>query len=624
MANLSMKHIYKVYPGGVKAVNDFTMEIEDKEFIVFVGPSGCGKSTTLRMIAGLEDITAGELKIDEDVVNDYLPKDRNIAMVFQNYALYPHMTVFNNIAYSLKIAKYPKEEIKQRVQTAAYILEIEEYLDRKPKALSGGQRQRVALGRAIVREPKVFLLDEPLSNLDAKLRASMRTEISNLHKKLQTTFIYVTHDQIEAMTMGTRIVVMRHGYVQQIDTPRNLFNYPGNKFVAGFIGTPQMNFYDGTVLKTGSSVTFSLDCGVKINMPYSLANRIPIRYMNGNKPVTVGIRPENCTVYNEKKMSLEDFEIVDVYVNLVETLGSETLIYGYFGDGTVQDNESKVTVKTLEDVDIHSGDIIKAAIEKKKVHVFDAITEERIKERVPKNVTFQGTVAGSQLTVVGNAIDLPNAISEYVEDGKVDVIIPTKAVTLGKGNIKAKVVLREDVDDCILYELNVNGNVMFATTDHGVDVDDDTTIDIDLKQIMLDAEAYEIAPLDMDVTFSGSIARDKESKVANQCRFFIEGYSCIAPDFMVRKIYKSKGRAAWTTSLDFKVSIYQVFEAEEGIACKVDTVLDYGKERFVKVIVNAKEYIIPSKDRQVGDEFYVQINFDETQVIDSGLDIILV
>ena len=259
MASVQLNHIYKVYPNGVKAVNDFCMDIADKEFIVFVGPSGCGKSTTLRMIAGLEEITAGELRIGDAVVNDMEPKDRDIAMVFQNYALYPHMTVYENMAFGLKLRKLSKAEIDEKVKEAARILGITEYLDRKPKALSGGQRQRVALGRAIVREPKVFLLDEPLSNLDAKLRTAMRSEISKLHHKLQTTFIYVTHDQVEAMTMGTRIVVMKDGFVQQIDSPRNLYNFPGNKFVAGFIGTPQMNFFDGRLTQHGDKVTVTLD-----------------------------------------------------------------------------------------------------------------------------------------------------------------------------------------------------------------------------------------------------------------------------------------------------------------------------------------------------------------------------
>ena len=280
MANLSLKHIYKVYPNGAKAVNDFNMQISDKEFIVFVGPSGCGKSTTLRMIAGLEKITAGELKIGDMVVNGMEPKDRDIAMVFQNYALYPHMTIFENLAFGLRMRKIPdikrdkegnpilnkkgkeipimrrynKKELTEKVNEAAEILEISDYLKRKPKEMSGGQRQRVALGRAIVRKPKVMLLDEPLSNLDAKLRTQMRSEIVKLHKKLQTTFIYVTHDQVEAMTMGTRIVVMKDGFVKQIDTPKNLYKYPANKFVAGFIGTPQMNFFEGTLKKIRDKV----------------------------------------------------------------------------------------------------------------------------------------------------------------------------------------------------------------------------------------------------------------------------------------------------------------------------------------------------------------------------------
>ena len=252
MASLSLQHIYKIYAGGVTAVSDFTLDIEDKEFIVLVGPSGCGKSTTLRMVAGLEEISDGELYIGDKLVNDVAPKDRDIAMVFQNYALYPHMTIYDNMAFGLKLRKTPKAEIDRRVKEAAKILDIEHLLTRKPKALSGGQRQRVALGRAIVREPKVFLMDEPLSNLDAKLRVQMRTEITKLHHRLQTTFIYVTHDQTEALTMGTRIVVMKDGFIQQVDTPQNVFDYPSNLFVAGFIGSPQMNFFDVKLERRGN------------------------------------------------------------------------------------------------------------------------------------------------------------------------------------------------------------------------------------------------------------------------------------------------------------------------------------------------------------------------------------
>ena len=299
MASLSLKHIYKVYPNGTKAVNDFNMEIADKEFIVFVGPSGCGKSTMLRMIAGLEDISAGELSIGDVVVNDVEPKDRDIAMVFQNYALYPHMTVYENIAFGLRVRKMSNEEIHERVVQASEILGIKEYLDKKPKEMSGGQRQRVSLGRAIVRDPKVMLLDEPLSNLDAKLRTQMRAEILKLHAKLNTTFIYVTHDQVEAMTMGTRIVVMKSGFVQQIDTPKNLYRYPKNKFVAGFIG--QMNFIE-IIAENG---TFKIE-----NQEF---------YKEGlNGEFTIGIRAEKMTAGNVPVIAKTD---------IVEMCGGERNIY---------------------------------------------------------------------------------------------------------------------------------------------------------------------------------------------------------------------------------------------------------------------------------------------------------
>ena len=258
MASLSLKNICKVYPNGFEAVKDFNLEVEDKEFIIFVGPSGCGKSTTLRMIAGLEEISSGELIIDGKVMNDVEPKDRDIAMVFQNYALYPHMTVFDNMAFGLKLRKVPKDEIKAKVEEAARILDLEKLLDRKPKALSGGQRQRVAMGRAIVRNPKVFLMDEPLSNLDAKLRVQMRSEISSLHNRLGATIIYVTHDQTEAMTLGTRIVVLKDGVIMQVDSPQKLYNQPNNLFVAGFIGSPQMNFLDAVCQKKGDKVVLKV------------------------------------------------------------------------------------------------------------------------------------------------------------------------------------------------------------------------------------------------------------------------------------------------------------------------------------------------------------------------------
>lgn len=323
MAEVILKNVTKVYEGGNKAVKDVNLEIKDKEFVVLVGPSGCGKSTTLRMIAGLEDITTGELFIDNKKVNDVSPKDRDIAMVFQNYALYPHMSVFENMAFGLKLRKFKKEEIKERVQEAAKILDLETYLNRKPKALSGGQRQRVAVGRAIVRKPKVFLFDEPLSNLDAKLRVQMRTEISKLHHTLGATMIYVTHDQTEAMTMGDKIVIMKDGIVNQIDTPMNLYNFPTNKFVAGFIGSPAMNFISGNIFDDNGvnfkSNSGSLSFNLNGNYSGSLKNYL-------NKEIVLGIRPED--IYDSTSVSSKPgFIKIKASLEVVEPMGNEIFLY---------------------------------------------------------------------------------------------------------------------------------------------------------------------------------------------------------------------------------------------------------------------------------------------------------
>ena len=375
MASLSLRNVYKRYPGGVTAVSDFNLEIKDKEFIILVGPSGCGKSTTLRMVAGLEEISDGEIYIGDKLVNDVAPKDRDIAMVFQNYALYPHMTVFDNMAFGLKLRKTPKDEIKRRVEEAARILDISHLLERKPKALSGGQRQRVALGRAIVREPKVFLLDEPLSNLDAKLRAQMRTEISKLHQRLGTTFIYVTHDQTEAMTMGTRIVVMKSGLIQQVDTPNNLYLYPCNLFVAGFIGSPQMNFIEAKLLKEGEDylVEFGSEdtktrAGVKykIKLPAS-KNKDNCLEPYAGKEIIMGIRPEN--VHNEEDLIAQYKDgIVEADVEVTELMGAETYLY-------MNCEGQAINARVSPTNTARPGDKITIAFETAKIHLFDKDTE---------------------------------------------------------------------------------------------------------------------------------------------------------------------------------------------------------------------------------------------------------
>jgi multiple sugar transport system ATP-binding protein len=367
MARVELRNVKKVYPGGVEAVKDASLVVEDKEFVVLVGPSGCGKSTSLRMVAGLEEITSGEIYIGDTLVNDVPPKNRDIAMVFQNYALYPHMTVYKNMAFGLMLRKYPKKEIDRRVREAAEILKITELLDRKPKALSGGQRQRVAVGRAIVRQPKVFLFDEPLSNLDAKLRVQMRAEISKLHTRLQSTMIYVTHDQIEAMTMGDRIVVMLDGLIQQIDSPLQLYNHPVNKFVAGFIGNPPMNFLNGKMVAENGKLQFVDDAGsMRLDVAPEQRDRVE-KY--AGRGIILGVRPE-CFLENLEQLPKEGRSI-KANVEVVEPMGSEINIYLDLDGQQVtarinSDKEPKVNEAHVLDIDIT------------RVHYFDMETELNI------------------------------------------------------------------------------------------------------------------------------------------------------------------------------------------------------------------------------------------------------
>lgn len=365
MATLKLKDINKIYPNGVQAVFDFNLDIKDKEFIVFVGPSGCGKSTTLRMIAGLEEISSGELYIDDELVNDKAPKDRNIAMVFQSYALYPHMTVYDNMAFGLKLRKMPKDVINEKVQEAAEILGLTPYLKRKPKALSGGQRQRVALGRAIVRNAKVFLMDEPLSNLDAKLRVQMRGELIKLHNKIETTTIYVTHDQIEAMTMASRIVVMKDGYIMQVGAPKEIYDNPNNLFVAGFIGTPPMNFITGSV--NGKQIFTSGNHTIKVP-----DDKFEIIKQNAmiDKEIVLGIRPEDI---HDEEVVMEAYPgaVLDIIVDVAELLGSETNIYTSI-------NGHNVCASINARSGVRIGDKMKLALDMNKCHFFDPQSEQRL------------------------------------------------------------------------------------------------------------------------------------------------------------------------------------------------------------------------------------------------------
>ncbi len=493
MAKLSLRHIYKVYPNGVKAVNDFNMEIADKEFIVFVGPSGCGKSTTLRMIAGLEAITAGELFIGNELVNDMEPKDRDIAMVFQNYALYPHMTVYDNMAFGLRLRHVRPDEIHRKVLWAADVLKLTEFLNRKPRAMSGGQRQRVALGRAILRNPKVFLLDEPLSNLDAKLRTEMRAEIAKLHNELKTTFIYVTHDQVEAMTLGTRVVVMKLGFIQQIDTPQNLYEYPENKFVAGFIGTPQMNFFEATLRREKDRVFVKFDyCDNELVIPFEDMLKVKPSYFHGDKHVYVGLRCEDISL--DPAVVKVSKNRMKVKVSHFEELGNETLVYGdlnMHGDGFIE-SSTRVIIKSYHGaLNLKQGDVVEAAFNMKKAHYFDHDDEMTISPRVPTENVFDCEVQDGVLKFLGLNVKLPPAVKcSNLKKG--ELLIPSDAITVGSGDIPVTIKQIEDVKGVHLAYLMVGERTFFSIVDESVKAGDKTCIDIDYKKISIKENNQEV------------------------------------------------------------------------------------------------------------------------------------
>lgn len=626
MANLSLKHIYKVYPNGTKAVNDFNMEIEDKEFIVFVGPSGCGKSTMLRMIAGLEDISAGELSIGETVVNDVEPKDRDIAMVFQNYALYPHMTVYENIAFGLRVRKMSNEEIHERVVHAAEILGIKDYLDRKPKEMSGGQRQRVSLGRAIVRNPKVMLLDEPLSNLDAKLRTQMRAEILKLHKQLNTTFIYVTHDQVEAMTMGTRIVVMKSGFVQQIDTPKNLYRYPENKFVAGFIGTPQMNFFEGTLKRDGNKVAIAFkNTDASIYVPYEFLRKVRPKYLNGEASVCIGIRAEDVAIA-PNVVSASPYKI-RMAVSHVEDLGDESLIYGDInlnGDG-YSESPTRIIVKTTLSHEYRSGEVCEVAFNVKKLHFFDAETEETIVPRIPEVNEASCEVRDGVLTWMRNSVKLPPAFGDL--DGKGTVLIPTNAITFD-GNLDANVVGCEQVLGKHLISLEMNGERMFAVSDTEMPLQA-VKVGLDLKRITLTIDGRTHEPLHEVVQFKGKVIKKKETEVREVggkskrqkvISFYLDvgGAQFVAPEHIARKVFSTLSpRAVFATDFLYEFTPYDIKIDGKGIEGEVTGMYDYGAEKFAQIRIG-EDSVNVHIDAPVSGKVFLSPNFDRAGVIEAA------
>lgn len=674
MASLSLKHIYKVYDGGVKAVNDFCMEIEDKEFIVFVGPSGCGKSTTLRMIAGLEEITAGELMIGDEVVNDVEPKDRNIAMVFQNYALYPHMTVRENMAFALKLRKdMTKEEIDARVDEAARILDITQFLERKPRALSGGQRQRVSLGRAIVRDPKVFLLDEPLSNLDAKLRAQMRTEITKLHNKLQTTFIYVTHDQVEAMTMGTRIVVMKLGVVQQIDTPQNLYRYPGNKFVAGFIGTPQMNFFDATMKKVANGkveITFANER--KILIPEDCVLKTESKYFDGETVVTFGVRPEDIHIEKEFVESNKECAL-ECKTSIIEALGSDTIVYCELDESNIDaisESNTRLTLKIDPKITIGREEDITVAIDPTRIHLFDKETEVSIIPRIPDVNVIDGSICNGEINMLGLDIKLPSAIK--ATNGKSKIVIPTDAIMFKDGakakkeinqerrayevlpvgdkyaknalfntvsyhypveefndydikvdnEIIAKVEFVEKVNKVDLMCLNVNGRKIFAIADGTVDVNSkEVVIDVDWKKITItnEEDGSVASALKETNVVKGKLVKELVGRKEYNFALSIAGTNVYVTDFIKEKLFNAAGRKVFDISLECDFGIYDVMIKEDGVSATITDVLDYGKEKIaVATLTDGTCVNVYAREEvKIGEEVKLALNIPALGIVEA-------
>ncbi len=631
MANLSLKHIYKVYPNGAKAVNDFNMQIEDKEFIVFVGPSGCGKSTTLRMIAGLEDISAGELKIGEQVVNDMEPKDRDIAMVFQNYALYPHMTVYDNIAFGLRLRKLPKEQIHQKVMEAAEILGITDYLGRKPKEMSGGQRQRVSLGRAIVREPKVMLLDEPLSNLDAKLRTQMRTEISKLHAKLNTTFIYVTHDQIEAMTMGTRIVVMRGGYVQQIDTPKNLYRFPQNKFVAGFIGTPQMNFFEATLEKKGEEVRVEFAySAVTISLPYSYFCKAKPAYFNGTQKVFFGLRAEDISFDGDKLKRAE--AKIPVKVSHIEELGDETLVYGDInmeGDG-FSESATRVIVKVTDGERAwKSGEVLEAALDVSRMHLFDAQTEESILPRIPEYNSVPCSLKGGEMLAFGEKIALPPALQGV--EGEGELRIPCEAFKLG-GALTARVVETEQIGEKFLWHLSVGDARLFALFPEPPQKKE-LSFCVDFKKISVFVGKEEVVKaMPERVSMLGKLEKKKTVKTVEErgkrkrrktvgfC-LNIEESPIFVSDEIAQKLFGALGvKGALSANYRFECSPYHLRVGAEGLRATVEEIVDYGEEKFA-LCKTASGRVYAHTVSEVSGEIMLVPDVENLEIYDKALQV---
>ena len=651
MAQLSLKHVYKIYDNGTKAVNDFNLDIGDNEFVVFVGPSGCGKSTTLRMIAGLEDITAGDFYIDGILANQLEPKDRDIAMVFQNYALYPHMSVYENMAFGLRIRHVPKEEIDKRVNEAARILDILDQLDKKPKAMSGGQRQRVALGRAIVRKPKVFLLDEPLSNLDAKLRSSMRSEITRLHKVLGTTFIYVTHDQVEAMTMGTKIVVMKDGVIQQVDSPMNLYDYPANEFVAGFIGTPQMNFVPAKLSYDKKDIVISLANG---DIKVSEEELYKLNKMNvlQNKEITLGIRPEHIKIVGKTARNAYPYTIT-----AIEVLGNESNFFVESKEGDL-----KLTIKAHRNDELNVGDVIYLEFEIDKMHLFDKHTSKTLLERIPQESFVKATCTKDSVEILKNKIKVGEEMHKALStDSELYVSIPTQAVSVG-GKLTGKIVKKEKVNDDWLLVVQDNDDYLFVKSPEYVD-GDKLNYSIDMSMVDFYNKDLELVlkSVNQENTLKGKLIPD-ERKLPVLYREFVQsqtlekiksagfvdekgkkinikyknkkvfkyellGNTYSPSDDAIIKIYSLLGKKFALHDIEFILSADKIKLVNEGgVEAEVTNILNFVDKVYYEVKVGEEKLLVAADkaEHNVGDKLRLSIDVNDIGIYDVNFGVRLI
>jgi multiple sugar transport system ATP-binding protein len=622
MAKLSLQHIYKVYADGTTAVSDFNLEIEDGEFVILVGPSGCGKSTTLRMIAGLEDITAGTFLIGGKRANDLEPKDRKMAMVFQNYALYPHMNVFENMAFGLRINHLDKQTIEERVDHAAQILGLEDQLSKKPKDLSGGQRQRVALGRAIVRKPDVFLLDEPLSNLDAKLRSSMRSEIRRLHDALGSTFIYVTHDQIEAMTMGTKIVVMSKGRIQQVDTPMNLYDFPVNLFVAGFIGTPQMNSIKAQATLSGEDVL--LDVGTKtLKCPLSRLPKLDQEQIRRDPAVVVGIRPEYLSL--EEKVASARTDTLEMEIANVEALGNENLIEGF-----LPNNERPLVAKIARNDHLAVGQQVSLKIDLDRMSLFNAKSGLTLLPRIPASSVVGASLKGNALSLLGSDCPVPSFVAALAKSAqRLRVEIPVSAVEEG-GPFVASVLRSETFGDKkLLSLLSSDGERFFAFAEASFQ-GSQFHFHLALPALsFFDGEKLIVEAIPSLNHLPGKLTpkkrlmpSGKQGKLRKKKVFAygIEGSEFDPSADHISQIYALLGRKFALHDIDFAFHPEEVHLSEQGLLGQVVLEAFYDADnRFLKVQVGAKTlYVALPKDASLpaGKEVHLALEPDALEVMD--------